>query len=102
MHQAGLASGPWQHLDETSTRVNGQNRFCQVTCNPLYTSYHTTDAKDRQTMIAFYTKLLLGTEPTPAWRDRLTAALGSANDAKPETIRKAVALILAMPEAQLG
>ncbi len=59
-------------------------------------------AKDRDTMIAFYTKLLLGTEPTPAWRDRLTAALGPAKDAKPETIRKAVALILAMPEAQLG
>lgn len=51
VHQAGLASGPWQHLDETSTRVNGQNRFCQVTCNPLYTSYHTTSAKDRQTIL---------------------------------------------------
>jgi len=51
VHQAGLASGPWQHLDETSTRVNGQNQFCQVTCNPLYTSYHTTNAKDRQTIL---------------------------------------------------
>ncbi|HMC65688.1 MAG TPA: DUF1800 domain-containing protein [Gemmataceae bacterium] len=59
-------------------------------------------AKDRDTIIAFYTKLLLGTELTAGWRDRLTAALGSGNDAKPETIRKAVALILAMPEAQLG
>ena len=51
VHQAGLASGPWQHLDETSTRVNGQNRFCQVTCNPLYTSYHTPASKDRQTIL---------------------------------------------------
>lgn len=51
VHQAGLASGPWQHLDETSTRVNGRNQFCQVTCNPLYTSYHTTDAKDRQAIL---------------------------------------------------
>jgi hypothetical protein len=51
VHQAGLASGPWQHLDETSTRVNGENQFCQVPCNPLYTSYHTTDAKDRQTIL---------------------------------------------------
>jgi Transposase IS66 family len=51
VHQAGLASSPWQHLDETSTRVNGENQFCQVTCNPLYTSYHTTDAKDRQTIL---------------------------------------------------
>jgi hypothetical protein len=51
VHQAGLASSPWQHLDETSTRINGQNQFCQVMCNPLYTSYHTTDAKDRQTIL---------------------------------------------------
>jgi len=51
VHQAGLASGPWQHLDETSTRINGQNQFCQVTCNPLYTSYHTTATKDRQTIL---------------------------------------------------
>jgi uncharacterized protein (DUF1800 family) len=58
--------------------------------------------KDRATMIGFYTKLLLGAEPTAAWRDRLTAALAPGNDAEPETIRKAVALILAMPDAQLG
>ena len=51
VHAAGLASSPWQNLDDTSTRVNGQNRFCQVVCNPLYTSYHTTDAKDRQTIL---------------------------------------------------
>ena len=51
VHAAGLASSPWQNLDDTSTRVNGQNQFCQVVCNPLYTSYHTTDAKDRQTLL---------------------------------------------------
>jgi uncharacterized protein (DUF1800 family) len=56
----------------------------------------------RDTVLAFYTKLLLGTEPTAAWQDRLAAALGPGNDARPETIRKAVALILAMPEAQLA
>jgi cell division protein FtsB len=44
---AGLASGPWQHLDDTLTRVNGQDRHCQVLCNPLYTAYETTAAKDR-------------------------------------------------------
>jgi uncharacterized protein (DUF1800 family) len=57
--------------------------------------------KDRDTMIDFYTTLLLGTEPTAGQRDRVTAALGSGDDAGPETIRKVVALILAMPEAQL-
>ena len=57
---------------------------------------------DRATMIGFYTKLLLGVEPSAAWTERLAAALGPGQDARPETIRKAVALILAMPEAQLG
>ena len=59
-------------------------------------------AKDRDTIIGFYAKLLLGVEPTAAWTDRLTAALGSGHEAEPEKIRKAVALILALPEAQLG
>jgi hypothetical protein len=51
VHEAGLASTPWQHLDDTSTRVNGQNRYCQVVCNPFYTSYQTTESKDRQTVL---------------------------------------------------
>jgi uncharacterized protein (DUF1800 family) len=59
-------------------------------------------AGDRDTMIRFYTKLLLGIEPPAPWLGRLTAALGPDTDGKPEMMRKAVALILAMPEAQLG
>ena len=49
--EAGLASTPWQHLDDTSTRVNGQNQYCQIVCNPFYTSYQTTESKDRQTIL---------------------------------------------------
>lgn len=48
---AGLWSSPWQHLDDTPTRVNGQNHACQVLCNPLYTAYQTTAAKDRPTVL---------------------------------------------------
>jgi hypothetical protein len=51
LYQAGLASSPWQHLDDTSTRVNGQNGYCHIVCNPLYTAYVTTAAKDRLTVI---------------------------------------------------
>src|SRR5438093_7191917 len=51
LYQAGLASSPWQHLDDTSTRVNGQNGYCHIVCNPLYTAYFTTTAKDRLTVI---------------------------------------------------
>ena len=51
LYQAGLASSPWQHLDDTSTRVNGQNGDCHIVCNPLYPAYFTTAAKDRLTII---------------------------------------------------
>ncbi len=51
LYQAGLQSSPWQHIDDTNTRVNGQNQHCQIVCNPLYTSYQTTAAKDRLTII---------------------------------------------------
>jgi uncharacterized protein (DUF1800 family) len=51
--------------------------------------------------LAFYTKLLLGAEPTAAWRARLTRALGpKAEDG--EAARRLVALVLATPEAQLA
>ncbi len=42
VYQAGLSSSPWQQLDDTSTRVNGQNQHCHVVNNPLNTTYLTT------------------------------------------------------------
>jgi Transposase IS66 family len=33
--KAGLASTPYQHLDDTSTRVNGEAHYCQILCNPF-------------------------------------------------------------------
>src|SRR5438128_9159827 len=51
LYQAGLASSPWQHLDDTSTRVNGQNGYCHIVCNPLYTAYFTPAATDSLTVL---------------------------------------------------
>ena len=51
VYQAGLRSSPWQHLDDTKTRVNGQNQHCQVVTNPLHTTFLTTVAKDRLTIV---------------------------------------------------
>lgn len=51
IYAAGLRSSPWQHLDDTATRVNGQNEHCHVVCNPLYTAYFTTVHKDRLTIV---------------------------------------------------
>jgi len=47
VYAAGLKSSPWQHIDETGTRVNGVNHHCHIICNPLYTAYVTTARKDR-------------------------------------------------------
>jgi hypothetical protein len=56
-YEAGLRSSPWQHIDETSTRVNGVNQHCHVVCNPLYTAYLTTPKKDRLTVLDVLTNL---------------------------------------------
>ncbi len=53
-------------------------------------------------VIAFYTRLLLGTEPTMAWCDRLTAALDVQGKNEEEGARRLVGLLLALPEAQLA
>lgn len=51
VYQAGLHSSPWQQIDDTGTRVNGQTQHCQIVCNPLYTHYQTTAAKDRLSIL---------------------------------------------------
>jgi hypothetical protein len=53
-------------------------------------------------IVAFYTRLLLGTEPTPAWRQQLAAAVDPALRDEAEAARRTAALILAMPEAQIA
>lgn len=49
--RAGIASTNYQHMDDTATRVNGENQHCHVLCNPWYTAYFTCPAKDRLTII---------------------------------------------------
>ena len=51
VYEAGLGSSPWQHTDDTQTRVNGQNQHCHVVCNPVYTFYETTPNKDRLSVL---------------------------------------------------
>jgi hypothetical protein len=52
VYKAGLSSSPWQHVDETGTRVNGANQHCHTVCNPLYTVYVTTAKKDRLAVLS--------------------------------------------------
>lgn len=58
--RAGLASTPYQHLDDTSTRVDGDGWYCHILCNDLYTAYQTTPGKDRRTIV----EVLRGGRPT--------------------------------------
>lgn len=51
VYEAGLRSGPWQHSDWTGMRVNGENCYCHIVCNPLYAAYFTKAKKDRQTIL---------------------------------------------------
>lgn len=51
VYEAGLRSSPWQHSDDTQTRVNGQNHHGHVVGNPLYTAFFTTPGKDRLTIL---------------------------------------------------
>ena len=46
-YDASLANCPWQHIDETGTRVNGENHYCHIVDSPLATHYQTTPTKSR-------------------------------------------------------
>lgn len=72
VERAGLASSPWQHLDDTATRVDGRNEHCQVLGNGLFTVYHTTPKKDR---LAVLDVLRGGGERTYRWNDAADAYL---------------------------
>ena len=71
VYEAGLRSSPWQHIDDTATRVNGVNQHCHVVCNPLYTAYFTTEKKTRLTVLDILTNFRLRTyllnDETYAW-----------------------------------
>jgi hypothetical protein len=45
--EAGQRSSAYQHIDDTTTRVNGQNQNCHIMCNPVYTAFRTQPHKDR-------------------------------------------------------
>jgi hypothetical protein len=51
VERAGLASSPWQHYDDTATRVNGQNAHCHIFGNGLFSVYRTLPKKDRLTVL---------------------------------------------------
>ncbi|MCP3680804.1 MAG: hypothetical protein GY782_11340 [Gammaproteobacteria bacterium] len=49
--KAGTESTPYQHLDDTSGREKGKNRYVHILANPYYTAYFTTTKKSRLTIL---------------------------------------------------
>ena len=109
--RAGLASSGYQHLDDTSTRVNGEAQYCQILCNELYTAYQTRPGKDRRTII----EVLRGGRPR-AYRfdreaDRHLAWLGLSAAAQAQLVaipreqtldEATLTAVLADPSLNLG
>ncbi|MCP4160128.1 MAG: transposase [Deltaproteobacteria bacterium] len=51
IYQASLECSSYQQIDDTGSRVNGQNYYTQIVCNPLATVFFTTKRKDRLTIL---------------------------------------------------
>lgn len=51
MHKVGLEVSSYIQIDDTGTRVNGQNYYTQIICNELYTAFFTTKHKNRLTVL---------------------------------------------------
>lgn len=50
-YEASLAGSPWQQIDDTGTRVNGDNHYCHIVDSPLATHYQTMPCKSRLNVI---------------------------------------------------
>jgi uncharacterized protein (DUF1800 family) len=58
--------------------------------------------RGRDAVLTFYSRLVTGVDPDARWLDRTSAALGPATSWGPEAARRAAALTLGSPEAQLA
>jgi len=51
---AAISSGSYQQIDDTGARVNGENHYTHVLCNPYYSAFFTTKRKDRLTVLDIF------------------------------------------------
>lgn len=98
---AGLASSPWQQIDDTPTAVNGRQHTCHVLGNPLYTAYRTSPSKNR---LAVLTTLLNGQELTFRLNDDACLLLRAAgvSPALLNHLRQALPWDVALTAAELA
>ncbi len=84
------------------TIVSGQRGGLAEPLDALGLARRHGQGGDRESVIRFFSRVLLGREPSPAWCQRLMAALGADARDESEIARRIVSRILAMPEFQLG
>ena len=77
--QSGLSSTTYQQIDDTSARVNGENWYTQILCNPHYTAYFTVPHKDRETILDI---LLCGNEKKYCFNEEAFDLMETFNVAK--------------------
>jgi hypothetical protein len=91
-YEASLAGSRWQHIDDTGTRVNGENHYCHIVDSPLATHYQTTPAKSRLHVI----RVLLNKEKLTFRLDAQALQLLE----KLKIPQKSIEAILTLPRAQ--
>ena len=50
-YRSGILNSDYGQIDDTSARVNGDNHYCQIVCNDLFTAYFTTRNKNRLSVL---------------------------------------------------
>jgi len=76
---SGLNSTTYQQIDDTSARVNGNNWYTQILCNPYYTAYFTVPNKNRETILDI---LLCGNERTYCFNEEAFELMETFNVSK--------------------
>jgi uncharacterized protein (DUF1800 family) len=82
--------------------VEGRVARCPAAPDLLALARRHGRGRDLDDLMTFYAELLTGAPPDPAWLKRLRAALGAGAGLGPDTVRAAVALLAAAPEAQVA
>jgi len=57
--KAGISTADFVNIDDTGAKVNGEQHYTQIICNPLFTAYITTPHKNR---LSILNTLLIGSE----------------------------------------
>ena len=76
---AALGSTSYHQVDDTTVRVNGENHYSQIFCNPFYTAFFTVPHKDRLTLLDI---LLCGKERTYLFNSNAFYLLAEFNISK--------------------